>query len=284
MQTEFFKPIDMKSTLGLLKQYQEGAVIVNGGSDIVEKINKGGVTPAAIIYIADIQELKQISRREGKIVIGGAVTYAEMLKSPIVQQVLGLVEAVRQLGSPPIREVATAAGNLGTAAPSADCTTMLMSLDTKIVLVSEGKERIVDIDKFFVKSYKNVIEPDELIKEIYFDEPNAEMGSGYIRLARRKSQDIGKVLVGASLTVREGICKNAIIGLGALNATAVRAVSIEAAITGKNKDEALAYIQSNFPKEAGLRESRFKSYKERVTCVAIERAVTMAWNNTGEVQ
>ena len=284
MKTEFFKPTDIKSAIALLEKYKDAAVIVNGGSDIVQPIAEGKLEPEAVIYIAGIKELQSISEREGKIVIGGAVTYTQMLKSPIIQKVPGLIEAVRQLGSPPIRHVATAAGNLGTGAPSADCTTMLLGLGAKIVLVSAGGERTLAVEDFFVKTYKTAIAPNELIKEIYFDAPKPGDGSGYIRLARRKSQDIAKVLVSASLTVKGGVCQKAIIGLGALNATAVRGASIEAGITGKKREEALAYIRQNFPKEAGLRESRFKHYKELVTCAAVERAVAMAWNNAQGVE
>ena len=279
MKPEFFKPADIKTTLDLLEQYKGEAVIVNGGTDIVEQITKGKIKAGAIIYIADIKELKGITERDGKIVIGGAVTCAEMQKSPVIQKVSGMVQAIIKFGSPPIREVATPAGNLGTGATSADCSTMLMGLEAKVVLVCAAGERTVAIEDFFLKAKKTVLQPNELIREICFNAPKQGDGSGFIRLARRKSQDIAKVLVSASLTVKDGVCAKAVIGLGALNATVVRGTSVENAITGKKKDAALEYIRSTFPKEAGLRQSRFKHYKELVTRTAVERAVAMAWNN-----
>ena len=279
MRTEFFKPTDMKSALDLLEKYKDTAVIVNGGSDIAGKIAEGVVKPAAVIYIADIKELQYITERDGKIAIGGAVTYAAMLSSPIIQKVPGLIEAVKHLASPPIRRIATAAGNLGTCAPSADCATMLVGLGAKVVLASAGGERTLAVEEFLVQSYKTALAPNELIKEIYFDAPKAGDGSGYIRLARRKSQDIGNVLISASLTVKDGVCTKAAIGLGALGPASMRATSVEEAIAGKKKEDALEYVRKNFPKEAKLRDDRFKQYKELVTCVAVERAVAMAWNN-----
>ncbi len=284
MKTDFFKPADIKEAVELLNQYQEKAVIVNGGSDIVEKLATGEKKPEVIIYIADIEEMKKITESEGKITIGGAVTYVEMLASPIIQRVKGLVEAVRQLGSPAIRQVATAAGNIGTGAPSADCTAMLMGLEAKVVVANVKGERVIPIENFFVSTFKTVLEPNDLIKEIYFSAPKEGFGTGYIRLARRKSQDIAKVIVSAALSVKDGICTEAAIGLGALNATAVRGTSVEEGIKGKKKEEVLSYIRENFPKEAGLRPSRFTHYKELVTCVAVERAVEMAWNNAEEVK
>lgn len=284
MKTDFFKPADVNEAVSLLDQYQDKAVIVNGGSDIVEKIAGGRKKPEVILYINDMDELKQITESEGKITIGGAVTYVQMLNSPIIQKVKGMVEAVSQLGSPAIRQVATAAGNIGNGAPSADCTTMLMGLEAKAVVVNASGERVVPIEEFFVSTYQTVLQPGDLIKEIYFMAPKAGDGTGYYRIARRKAQDIGKVLVSVSLTVEKGICTKAAIGLGALNATAVRGTSIESAMIGKNKEECLSYIRDNFPKEAGLRPSRFTHYKELVTCVAVERAVKMAWEDAEEVK
>jgi len=279
MKTEFYKPTNLKSALELLEKHKGTAVIVNGGSDIVQKISDGLVEPGAIIYVADVAELKSITERDGKIVIGGAVTYDAMLNNPLIQKVPGLVLAVRQLASPAIRRVATPAGNIGTCAPSADCTTMLVALGAKVVLASAGGEQEVAVEALFTGSYKTTIANNELIKEICFDAPKTGDGSGYIRLARRKAQDIGNVLVGASLTVKDGVCTKANIGLGALAPTSIRGADIEVAIVGKNKDAALEYVRKIFPKDAKLRDDRFKDYKELVTCTAVERAVAMAWNN-----
>jgi len=282
MKTDFFKPTDMNEAIALLDQYQEKAAIVNGGSDIVEKLVAGSKNPEAIIYIADIEELKKITLCDGNIVIGGAVTYVQMLTAPTIQKVNGMMEAVGKLGSPAIRQVATPAGNIGTGAPSADCTTMLMGLEAKVVVANAAGERIIPIEEFFVTTYKTVLQPNDLIKEIYFAAPKEGDGSGYIRLARRKSQDIAKVLVSSYLSVKDGVCTKAVIGLGALNATAVRGTSIEEGIMGKKKEDALLYVRENFPKGAGLRASRFTHYKEIVTCTAVERAVEMAWNHAEE--
>lgn len=279
MHTEFFKPTNLSKAIELLSQYKDKAVIVNGGSDIVIDIAQKKINPKAIIYVQGIGELQGISERDGQIVLGGAVTYLQMQQSSICRKVTGLMEALSHLGSPAIRAVATPAGNISTAAPSADCTTMLMALRAKIVLVSTRGERTVPIEELFIKTYKTMIQSDEIIREIYFTAPQKEDGTGYCRLARRKSQDIGKVLASAALHIENGICIDAVIGLGALNATAVRGTSTERELIGKTRQQALEYVKNNFPAEAGLRTSYFKHYKELVTSSVVERAVDMAWND-----
>lgn len=284
MSTKFFKPVNLDKAIELLNDFKDKAVIVNGGSDIVIDIVNKKVDPEVIIYVEGIKGFQEIIRRDDQVVLGGSVTYLQMQKSPICQTITGLMEAISHLGSPGIRAVATVAGNIGTAAPSADCNTMLMALRAKVVLVSARGERIVPIEDMFLKRYKTVIQSDEIIKEIYFAALKENDGTGYYRVARRKSQDIGKILASANLHVEDGICTDVAIGLGALNATVVRGTSIEKELIGKNKQQALEYIRNNFPVEAGLRESYFKYYKELVTSSVIERAIEMAWNDVEGVK
>ncbi len=274
----YFKPKTVAEALDLLDQYGEKAVIVNGGTDMVEKIATGRAVPDVVILTTDLDELKKIEVKDGLIHIGGAVTYLQMLNCPAIQAHKGLMIAVGAIGSAPVRVVATPAGNVGTAAPSADCTSMMMGMEAKIHVCSKAEgERVIPIEEFFVKTYVNVLKPQDLITEITIPEAKKGTGTGYVRLTRRKAQDIGKVLVSAMISVENGVCTKAVIGLGALNATAVRGTSVEEGLIGKTKEEARAFCRSGLPKEAGLRPSRYTHYKEQTTPVALERAVMMAW-------
>ena len=279
MSTEFFKPLELADATKRMGQYGARAAIVNGGTDIVIEIAHRRISPAAIVYVQGIKELQGIRRDGEYLVLGGAVTYLQMQDSPICQRVTGLMAALSRLGSPPVRAVATPAGNIGTAAPSADCTTMLMALEAEVVLASTGGERGVPLEKFFLGRGKTELHPDEIIKEIRFPAPETNFGTGYARVARRKAQDIGKALCGVSLHLENNICSHAAVSLGALNATCVRATSIEKAIVGLNRADSVSYAQEHFPLEAGLRESYFKHYKELVTTSVVARALDMAWES-----
>ena len=72
---------------------------------------------------------------------------------------------------------------------------------------------------------------------------------------------------------------SACVSLGALNAIPVLAPSISQGILGLNRQEAVAFALRVFPKEAGLRESYFKQYKEETTCNAVAEAVDMAFSD-----
>lgn len=273
---EFFRPDTLQAALELLARYQEKAAVVNGGSDIVIDISQKRITPCAIVSIGQLTELRYVREDKEWIRLGGAIPYREMAREPICQKIEGLITAISNLGSPGVRAVGTPAGNIGTAAPAADCATMLMALGAVVVLVSTQGERTVPLQDFYLGRNRTVKRPDELIYEICFPAIQPGEGTGYCKVARRKAQDIGKILVGARIQLAGDVIRRAAISLGALNANIVRACSLEEAVTGMKSAEAQQYLKETFPKEAVLRESYFKEYKELTTRAVVAQAFSQA--------
>lgn len=273
---EFFSPKTLREALELLDAYREKAVIVNGGTDIVEKIASKTIDPDAIIYIQDIPELKTITEDDRFVCIGGAATYDDILSSPLCRQFAGLQQAVAEIGSPAIRVVGTPAGNIGTAVPAADCNVPLVALNGEIVLASKGGERIVPAKDMFIGYCKTQLEGHELIKEIRIPKLGAHTGSAFVRLTKRKGQDISQVAAAVCLTLDGEVCQTISIGLGAVSSTTIKAYSLETIMSGKKIAAGLADIQGVFPSEAKLRSARNKLYKQEVLPVVVERAVRKA--------
>ena len=277
METMFYHPRSLQEAAALLDELDD-AVIVNGGSDIILEISAQKIQPAAIVFVRDIEGMDCIYDDGEYVHIGGSVTYRQMLRSPACCGMEGLIAAAGSVGSPAIRAVATPAGNILTAAPSADCATMLLALNAELNLVSAHGERWVPQREVYLGAYQTVIEKNEILRELRFPSMAAGMGTGYCRLSRRKAQDIAKIISGAVVQLdREGRCVKASVSLGAVNATAVLARSVEEGIVGLRSDEAAEYIMRNYPREAGLRESYFKQYKESTVCHVVAQAVSGAY-------
>lgn len=274
--TDFLRPDSLHEVLEIIDKYKEKAVIVNGGSDIVISISQKKIAPSVIVYIGNLSELRYIREEEGVISLGGNVTYRQMSQDSICKNVEGLMTAIDHLGSPGVRAVATPAGNIGTAAPAADCATMLMALGADVVLVNSKRERIIPLEEFYLGRNCTIKQADEIIREIRFPAIRPGEGTGYCKAARRKAQDIGKVLVGVRVHLENNIVQDAAISLGALNAKIVRAVSLEEAVKGMKTETAYRYLKENFPAEAGLRESYFREYKESVTKSIVAQAFSRA--------
>jgi CO/xanthine dehydrogenase FAD-binding subunit len=290
VRTEFYNPSSLAVALELLDQYRQQAVIVNGGTDVVEKIANGSIDPAAIIYIQGITELKGIGESNGFVRIGGAVTYEEVLDSLLCSQFSALKQAVLEVGSPPIRVVGTPAGNLGTAVPAADCNVALMALDAEVVAASKQGERVIKLVDLVVGYRKTALAANELIKEIRIPVvAGVNTASAFVKLSKRKAQDIAQVSAGVRLTVEGDVCRDIVVAMGAVNKVTVRAYSLEKLIAGKKVVDGAAAIKDMVPAEVALRSpgnelfaarpgaKAERQYKEAVIGVVVERAIKKAY-------
>lgn len=276
MDMLFLRPSAQEEALALLARYKQDAMIVAGGTDAVLRLTQKKAAPAVILSLDAIPGRHEITASGDTVRLASGVTYNELLASEALRPYRGLREAVLHLASPAIRAVATPVGNICTAAPAADCTTMLFALGASAVLVSNRGERTVPLDEFFVSTYKTVRESDELVTAIEIPALRPGEGTGYCRLSRRKAQDIGKILIGCRVRLEGGRLADASLSLGALNPTVVHASELESLLVGKTPEEALALAAETYPVEAKLRESYYKAYKQDAVCPAVVRALSMA--------
>jgi carbon-monoxide dehydrogenase medium subunit len=290
VRTEFYSPSSLVAALELLDKYRQQAVIVNGGTDVVEKIANGTINPAAIIYIQGITELKGIRENSGFVRIGGTVTYKEVLDSPLCCQFSALKQAVLEVGSPPIRAVGTPAGNMGTAVPAADCNVALMALDAEVVAASKQGERVIKLTDLVLDYRKTTLAANELIKEIRIPIIlGVNTASAFVKLAKRKAQDIAEVSAAVRLTVEGDVCRDIVVAMGSVNKVTVRAYSLEAVVAGKKVLDGAATVKGMVPAEVALSApgnalfaarpaaEAERQYKEAVIGVVVERAIKKAY-------
>ena len=117
---------------------QNETLVINGGTDVMVKYRRwNGMPPEfplAVLHIGNIVELKYIEIAEGRLRIGAAVTFSELMEYPMVPDCIKL--PIRQLASHAIRNMGTLAGNLCNASASGDSLPMLYALDAEVTLAS----------------------------------------------------------------------------------------------------------------------------------------------------
>ena len=281
--SEFYRPSYKSEALELLSRHGKDLLIVNGGTDAVLSIVEGKVQPKVIMQVSQLPDFHRIWNEGGYLHIGGGATFNEMMASADAGSFCGLMEALGHLASPSIRVLGTAAGNICTAAPAADCAAMLYALQAEVVLESVRGARVVPLADYYdtSSSYMTVMEADELVTEIRVPALEKGEGTGYCRLSRRKAQDIAKVIIGVRLTLDKGVISSCSVALGALNATLVHGTETEKAVIGMSPDKAIEYVRNNWPVEAKLHKSYFTEYKKSVVCGAVGRAFEKALENAG---
>jgi len=115
---EYYKITSIAQVISLLTKHQEKAAILAGGSDLfgIMKDRLEGPKfkmPQYLIDIKGIKDLNYIKEQKTGLKIGATTTLSEIISSDLIAKKFPLlVQAVRQVGVPQIRNVGTIGGNL----------------------------------------------------------------------------------------------------------------------------------------------------------------------------
>ena len=140
-----FRPGNLKEALHFLDA--ECAAVLAGGTDFMLKAGRYPGAEFAVLSIGHLHELKRIAIDAANVLSLGAVcTLSEILESPLVPLFLKL--PIAEIGSPAIRNAATAGGNVCNASPAGDVLPMLYALDATLVLKSHSDQHEMQIRDF----------------------------------------------------------------------------------------------------------------------------------------
>jgi carbon-monoxide dehydrogenase medium subunit len=188
-----------------------------------------------------------------------------------------LAEMEEVLGSVQIRNWGTIGGDLCHADPAGDPGTVLIALGAKIKARSPRGQREVPISDFFVDYLETVLEPDEILEELWLPYLPPHSAGVYFKESVRFG-DFPFVSVAAVVTLDNGAIKDARIALGAVAETPIRAKKAEAAIIGKKVGESLGQIGEAAAEEARPQGdvSGSAEYKREMVRIVTNLAVTEA--------
>jgi carbon-monoxide dehydrogenase medium subunit len=139
-----------------------------------------------------------------------------------------------------IRNLATVAGNICRASPSADTIPILVALRAEARLAGPAGERVVPLESFFTGPGRTVLGRDELLTEIRVPPPSPGAGAAYIKHSPRRAMDLAVVGVAVAVMMDGLLCCDARIVLGAVAPIPLRAQLAEQALIGQEATSALA--------------------------------------------
>ncbi|MER7246319.1 FAD binding domain-containing protein [Kribbella sp. NPDC000426] len=231
---EFIRPSSLDHALTVLGERTD-AQVVAGSTDLGVQVNIFGSRPPLTIAIDRLEELREFSFGDDEVRLGAALTLTE-IERRLAGRVPLLAEMFPQFASRLIRNGATIGGNLGTGSPIGDTPPALLALDVSLVLASSRGERTVPLADYFTGYRQTVKAADELIRTIVVPLPLAPM-TAFHKIAKRRFDDISSVAIGYAVDVRDGVVRDAKIGLGGVAATPLRARETEAALIGQPWNE-----------------------------------------------
>jgi carbon-monoxide dehydrogenase medium subunit len=195
---EYVAPEAVEEAVALWQEKPDARYLA-GGTDLLTRMRFAEQRASRVVDIKRIADLQAL-RANGAVSIGAAVSVAQVAAHPAVQERYpALARCCGALGSYPIRQRATVAGNLCNASPCADTSAALLALDARLTVVGPGGRRTVPLEGFFTGPGQTVLQPGDLVTEVVVPAESAGARAAYGRLARRRGVDISTV---AALVVR----------------------------------------------------------------------------------
>ncbi len=237
MWTNYITATTVDEVIETLATRGPSARIVAGATDLILEmelgVRKGIDTLIDVTRIPGLADIRKDS--DGIIHVGPLVTHNECVASALLRkQALPLAQASYEVGAPQIRNRSTVAGNLITASPANDTIPALMALGASVLLRSVRGERTISLAEFYTGVRKTVMQPDEMLVDIKFPalDPKTARGA-FLRITLRRAQAISVVNVAAVLIFEGSKISEAVIALGAVAPTIIRATAAEKFLRGK---------------------------------------------------
>jgi carbon-monoxide dehydrogenase medium subunit len=212
--------------------------VLAGGTDLLVQMRAGVVSPGIIVDVKKIAEMTTIEETSGGFRIGAAVSGAVIGEHARLKKAWpGVVEAINLIGSKQIQGRASPGGNLCNASPAADSVPALVAAGAIVTVQGPKGRREVPVEKIHAGPGRTTLQPGEIV--VSFTLPARPPGSSdaYLRLIPRTEMDIAVVGCGVSLTMQNGKCTAARVGLGAVAPTVLLVEDAGKALVGSRLDE-----------------------------------------------
>jgi CO/xanthine dehydrogenase FAD-binding subunit len=237
-QFTYLTPKNLDEAISLHESHGERAKYIAGGTDVLVKIKEGKLAPEYLISLKHIVSREQpfLNHETGELHIGAFVTHRMIEKSPVVQAHYPILhDAIANIGSVQIRNVATIGGNLVNAVPSADGAIPLIVLNGKANIYGTKGQRSMKLGRFFLGPGQCDLDKGEILTEIVIPPLVPRTGSAYIKHGRRKAMELPMLGVGVLLSLEKDMitCADARICLGVAAPTPFRARQAEQRLIGK---------------------------------------------------
>src|SRR3981189_1751738 len=239
---QYLSPGTLDEAISAFAAAGSAARIMAGGTDLLVQMRSGAVRPGVIVDIKKIAEMTAIEETaDGGFRVGAAVPGAVLAEHPRFGKVWpGVLAAINLIGSTQGKGRAWGGGNLCKGSPPGDSVPALVAAGAIVTLQGPNGRREMPVEKVPAGPGRTNLLPGEILGS--FTLPPRPKGSGdaYLRMIPRTEMDIAVVGVGVSLTLKDGVCTAARVGLGAGAPTLLLVeASAKALIGGKLDDAAL---------------------------------------------
>jgi CO/xanthine dehydrogenase FAD-binding subunit len=202
---EYVQPVSVTEASRFLADHIGEARPLLGGTDIFVRMRDGFYHDKFLVDVKNLEGAQDLRFEPGGnghsqagLTIGAGVNMNRVLAFPAVRQYYAvLAEACRSVASYQLRTRATIVGNICNASPAGDTIGASLALQGVLKVHGLSGYREVPLAGFFVGPGKTVLQPGDIVTQIFFPAPpNGSQGT-YIKLGRNTWSDLSIVGVTA---------------------------------------------------------------------------------------
>lgn len=202
---KYHRPGTLRQAVGLLGKLED-AKILAGGHTLLPTMKNRLASPANIIDISGVGELKGITVKGKTVTIGALTTYAEINQSAELRAAMpALADFTGLIGDPAVRHKGTIGGSISNNDPAADYPAACIALGATIVT----NKRKIPADEFFNGLFTTALEENEILTKVIF---KAGAKFGYAKFRNPASR---YAMVGVAVAKRGADVRVAVTGSGA---------------------------------------------------------------------
>jgi CO/xanthine dehydrogenase FAD-binding subunit len=225
----YTRPADLAEALKLLADLDTR--VMAGGTDLFPAAGERPLM-GRYIDVTALPALRGIKVEGGRVQIGAAATWSDVVRADLPPGLEALKAAAREIGGVQIQNRGTAAGNLCNASPAADGIPPLLALDAEVELYSLRGAKRLPLEAFIAGNRRTALARDEIMTAIIAPQPPPTARSSFLKLGARRYLVISIVMVAVLLDIVDGMVRGARVAAGACSAAAMRLRSVEHRLLG----------------------------------------------------
>ncbi|HPO26144.1 MAG TPA: FAD binding domain-containing protein [Petrotogaceae bacterium] len=228
-----FSPVTLDQALLLRSELK--CTVLSGGTDLMLKKQFLLSDEHDLLMLQKIEELHEISVKDGITHIGACATQTDILESSLLWGVF--MDVVSCMSCPSIRNLATIGGNICNASPAGDLILLMSLLDANVVVQSLHGRKTIKIHDFITGPGKTVLKEDELLTEFCFEDSLRSYSYFYKKVGTRKANALSKLSFAGAAKYSGNTVSDIRIAIGAVAPVVVRSAEIEKLFSNRSRQE-----------------------------------------------
>ena len=179
---DYHRPTTIKEAVSLLRKVENAKLLAGGQIARFRPSSCGSSSPAALVDLGAIEELRGIKLDGGTLTIGALTRHAEVAASKDVAiGIPALARLADGIGDRQVRNQGTLGGSLANNDPAADYPAAVLGLGATI----NTNKRAIAADKFFTGIFETALKPGEIITSVSFPLPKR---AAYVKFRKPASR------------------------------------------------------------------------------------------------